>query len=90
MFSVSCAVGSCLQHHVNSQSRKDAETTGSVKSWEACSELCRQRAVCRIELQMKIHEDFKITEKAPIRAFVWLEVPTSAFTHKTLLRLLSA
>ena len=52
-----------------------------MKSWEACSELCRQRAVCRIELQMKIHEDFKITEKAPIRAFVWLEVPTSAFTQ---------
>ena len=25
-----------------------------------------------------------ITEKAPIRAFSWLKVPTSAFTFKTL------
>ena len=28
---------------------------------------------------------FKITEKAPTRAFSWLKVPTSAFTFKTLL-----
>ena len=29
---------------------------------------------------------FTITEKAPIRVFSWLKVPTSAFTYKTLLR----
>ena len=29
---------------------------------------------------------FKITEKAPTRAFFWLKAPTSAFRFKTLLR----
>ena len=29
---------------------------------------------------------FKITEKAPTRAFFWLKAPTSAFTLKTLLK----
>ena len=31
---------------MNTQSRKDEELTGGVTSWEACSELCRQRAAC--------------------------------------------
>ena len=35
---------------------------------------------------LKVPEDFKITEKAPTRAFSWLKAPTSAFTFKTLLR----
>ena len=71
---------------MNSQSRRDAETTWGVKSWEACSELCRQRAACRLELQTKIHEDFTFMEKASTGAFSWLKVPTRAFTFKTLLR----
>ena len=33
----------------------------------------------------KVHEDFKITDKAPTRAFSWLKAPTSAFTFKALL-----
>ena len=37
-----------------------------------------------IELQMKVHEDFTITEKAAARAFSWLKVPTRVFTSKTL------
>ena len=39
-----------------------------------------------VELQIKVHEDFTITEKAPTRAFSWLKAPTSAFTFKALLR----
>ena len=38
------------------------------------------------ELQMKVREDFTITEKASTRAFSWLKAPTSAFLFKTLLR----
>ena len=30
-----------------------------------------------IELQMKVHEDFTITEKAPTRAFSWLKAHSS-------------
>ena len=33
-----------------------------------------------------VTEDFTITEKAPTRAFSWLNAPTNAFTFKTLLR----
>ena len=33
----------------------------------------------------KVHEDFKITDKAPTSAFSWLKAPTSAFTFKALL-----
>ena len=33
----------------------------------------------------KVFENFTITEKAPTRAFSWLEAPTSVFTFKTLL-----
>ena len=39
-----------------------------------------------IELETKVLEDVKITEKAPTRAFSWLKAPTKAFTFKTLLR----
>ena len=39
-----------------------------------------------LEVHTKIPEDFTITEKAPTRAFSWLEAPTSAFTFKTLIR----
>ena len=46
MYYLLCSVSSCEQHHVNTQSRKDEELTGGVTSWEACSELCRQRAAC--------------------------------------------
>ena len=35
------------------------------------------------ELQMKVRDDFTITEKAPTRAFFWLKAPTSTFTFKT-------
>ena len=44
-------------------------------------------ADCRLELQKKVREHFKFTQKATTRAFSWLKVPTSAFTFKTLLRL---
>ena len=30
----------------------------------------------------KVPGDFRITEKAPTRAFSWLKAPTSAFTFK--------
>ena len=33
-----------------------------------------------LELQTKVREDFTITEKAAIRAFFWLKVPSSTFT----------
>ena len=36
------------------------------------------------ELQTKVREDIKITQKAPSRAFSWFKAPTSAFTFKTL------
>ena len=35
------------------------------------------------ELQMKVCEDFTITENAPSRAFSLLKAPTSEFTFKT-------
>ena len=37
-------------------------------------------ADCRLELQKKVREHFKFTQKATTRAFSWLKVPTSAFT----------
>ena len=40
---------------------------------------------CWIELQMKVCEDFTITEKAHTRVSSWLKAPTSTFTFKTLL-----
>ena len=33
--------------------------------------------VKRIELQMKLHENFTITDKTPTRAFSWLKAPSS-------------
>ena len=39
-----------------------------------------------LELQIKVREDFIITEKALLMAFSWLKVPTSPFTFKTKLR----
>ena len=38
----------------------------------------------QVELQMKVREDFTITEKDPIRALSWLKAPTGAFTFKTI------
>ena len=40
----------------------------------------------QVELQMKVREDFTITEKDPTRALSWLKAPKRAFTFKTLLR----
>ena len=40
----------------------------------------------RIELSMKVCEDFTIMEKAPTRAFSWLKAPASVFTFMTLSR----
>ena len=37
----------------------------------------QRRQLSPLELQMKIHEDFAITEKAPTRAFSLLKAPTS-------------
>ena len=37
-----------------------------------------------VVLQTKEGEDFTIMEMAPTRAFSWLNVPTRAFTLKTL------
>ena len=45
---------------------------------------CPAACVCRLELQMKVPEDFTITEKVPTRAFSWLKVPTNTLTLKTL------
>ena len=41
--------------------------------------------VCRYILDTRAsNEDFTFTERAPIRAFSWLKVPTSTFAFKTL------
>ena len=40
--------------------------------------------IVRNQQLLKHLEDFTITEKAPNRAFSWLQAPTSAFTLKTL------
>ena len=36
----------------------------------------------KVELQMKVHEDFIITKKAPTRVFSWLKAPTSVFAFE--------
>ena len=36
--------------------------------------------VTALELATNIRQIFTVTEKAPIRAFCWLKVPTNAFT----------
>ena len=38
----------------------------------------------KTKLKMKVREDFIISEKAPIRAFIWLKAPTSPLKFKTL------
>ena len=38
----------------------------------------------KLELQTKVREDFKITEKALSRTISWLKVPASAFRFKNL------
>ena len=40
----------------------------------------------RAELATNLREDFIITEKAPIKAFTWLNASTSPLKFKTLLR----
>ena len=49
---------------------------------------CRVRpgAGWRIELQVKVREDFIFTEKIPSKAFSWLKVSTKAFTFKAVIR----
>ena len=37
-----------------------------------------------LELQTKVREDFKIMEKAPIRAFSWLKVLTCGYIKDTI------
>ena len=68
-------------------------TQGTLSQFRKNAKLiCRklQRAEVQLgyelKLQTKVREDFKITEKAPARAFSWLKVPTIAFTFKTNLR----
>ena len=39
-----------------------------------------------LELQTKVRRDFTITKMAPIRVISWVNVSTSAFTFKTLLK----
>ena len=36
----------------------------------------------KVELQMKVHEDFIITKKAPTRVFSWLKAPTSVIAFE--------
>ena len=40
-------------------------------------------SVVDIELATNLREGFTITVKAPIRAFIWMNAPTSASTLKT-------
>ena len=37
----------CPSVNVNTESRENDEVTQNVESWDACSELCRQREDCR-------------------------------------------
>ena len=39
-----------------------------------------------LELQTKVRRDFIITKMAPTRAISWVNVSTSAFTFKTVLK----
>ena len=46
-------------------------------------------SVYLVELETKVAEvtpTFTIMEEVPTEAFIWLKVPTGAFTFKTLLR----
>ena len=46
MIHCSCAELPCPSVNINTNYRENAEDTWNVASWEACSELCRQRQGC--------------------------------------------
>ena len=72
---------SCPSHNTDTVSRAGEEVTGEVYSWDACSDLCRNRhghtdhpaMQIKLELQ-KIHRFSQSRRRPPsTRAFSWLK-----------------